>query len=129
MHNLIAIIEFQYINKMVKDITITSLQKEIKTLEKRISKLEIQVKDVNKPKKIKDPNAPKKPITGFIFFNKHKIDEYKKKNPNQKIKVTEIGKQSGVEWKNLKNDEKDKYLKMAIKDKKRYEKEINLYKK
>lgn len=116
---------------MVKDITVAELQKEIKLLENRINELEIKTKDVNKfnVKRVKDPNAPKKPITAFIFFNKHKIDDYKKKNPGQKINVTLIGKQSGQEWKTLKDDEKDKYLKMAIKDKKRYEKEITSYNK
>jgi hypothetical protein len=116
---------------MVKDTAIIELQKEIKILENRINKLEIKIKDVNKinTKKIKDPNAPKKPVTAFIFFNKHKIDDYKKKNPDKKINVALISKQSGQEWKNLKDDEKDKFLKMSIKDKKRYEKEISLYNK
>lgn len=114
---------------MVKDINITILEKEIKSLENRINKLEIQTKDFKSVKKIKDPNAPKKPISGFMYFNKHKVDEYKKKNPEQKIKVTEISKQSGIEWKGLKDEEKDKYLKMANKDKKRYEKEIAIYNK
>lgn len=116
---------------MVKDTNITDLQKEVKLLEDRINKLEIKIKDNNKIniKKTKDPNAPKRPITSFIYYNKHKIDEFKKKNPGKKIDVTSIGKQSGQEWKNLKDEEKDKYLKMAVKDKKRYEKEIVLYNK
>lgn len=116
---------------MVKDINITELQKEIKLLENRVNKLEIIIKDTNKinTKKLKDPNAPKKPITSFIYYNKHKIDEYKKKNPGQKINVPSLGKQSGEEWKSMSDHEKDKYLKMAIKDKKRYDKEIALYNK
>lgn len=116
---------------MVKEISIVELQKQIKLLEERINKLEVQNKNSNnsKPKKIKDPNAPKKPIAGFMFFNKNKIDEYKKKNPGQKINIVSIGKQSGEEWKTLKDEDKDKYLKMALKDKKRYEKEIALYNK
>lgn len=106
------------------------LQKEIKSLENRINKLELEIKNNTKSKKTKkDPNAPKKPVTGYMYFNKYKIDEYKKKHPGQKINITSISKQSGEEWKNLKENEKDKYLKMAIKDKKRYEKEIIIYNK
>ncbi|KAI7861701.1 high mobility group protein 1, related, partial [Lichtheimia hyalospora FSU 10163] len=75
----------------------------------------------------KDPDSPKRPITSFMFFNKYKIDDYKKKNPGKKINVTLISKESGEEWKKLKDNEKDKYIKMANKDKKRYEKEISLY--
>lgn len=111
---------------MVKDTSVNKLQKEIELLEKRINNLEIKIKSKNK---VKDPDAPKKPITGYIYFNKHKIDDYKKKNPDQKLKVTLISKQSGQEWKNMSDIEKDKFLKMAIKDKKRYEKEIILYNK
>lgn len=117
---------------MTKDISVNELQKEIKSLENRIKKLEINIENnnnTNSKKKKKDPNAPKKPVTGYMYFNKYKIDEYKKKNPGQKINVTLISKQSGEEWKNLKEHEKDKYLKMAIKDKKRYEKEIIIYNK
>lgn len=116
---------------MVKNIDITELQKEIKLLENRIEKIEVIIKNTNKinTKKAKDPNAPKNPINAFIYYNKHKIDEYKKKNENQKIKVTLITKQSGQEWKNMSDHEKDKYIKLANKDKKRYEKEIILYNK
>ncbi len=113
---------------MDKQISIDKLQKEINILSKRVSKLEVNIKN-NNTKKIKDPNAPKRPVTSFMLFNKHKLDEFKKKNPSQKISVTLIGKQSGQEWKNLKDDEKDKYIKMANKEKKRYEKELALYNK
>lgn len=112
---------------MEKQTSIDKLKKEIDVLSKRISKLEVNIKINNK--KIKDPNSPKHPITSFMFFNKYKIDEFKKKNPGQKINVSEIAKQSGKEWKILKDNEKDKYIKMANKDKKRYEKEIALYNK
>lgn len=113
---------------MEKQISIEKLQKEINLLSKRINKLEVNIKTNNK-KKIKDPNAPKRPVTSFMLFNKHKLDEFKKKNPGQKLSVTLIGKQSGKEWKGFKDDEKDKYIKMANKEKKRYEKELALYNK
>lgn len=114
---------------MAKEKTISTLQKEIESLEKRINKIEIHVKDVNNVKKMKDPDAPKKYKSAYMFFNIEKINEYKKKHPNKKINVTEIAKQSGIEWKKIKEDERkyEKYKKMEDNDKKRYKKEIDKY--
>ena len=84
---------------MVKEITILSLQKEIKKLEDRINKLEVDVKNNGKSKKTKDPNSPKRYKSAYMFFNIERINEYKKKYPDKKIKVAEIAKESGIEWK------------------------------
>lgn len=113
-----------------EDISIQDLQKQITKLNLVVNKIEIEIKknNVNK-KKFKDPNMPKKPMTPFIFFNKENIDEYKRKNPNEKVYVTKIVKKSGEDWKKLKENEKEKYIKMSDKDKKRYEKEIIKYNK
>ncbi len=118
---------------MANDSTYDSLQKDIKLLEKRINNLELIVKD-NKNKnnkKIKDPNEPKKYKTAYMFFNIEKINEYKKKFPNNKINVAELAKQNGEEWKKIKEDEKkyEKYRKLEDNDKKRYKKEMDKYKK
>lgn len=116
-----------------EDVTIQELKKELDKLKITVNKLSKQIKDNNfknnKNKKPKDPNKPKGCLSAYMFFNKHKIEEYKKQNPGEKIYVTEIGKQSGKEWKSMSDNEKDKYIKMANKDKKRYEKEINTYNK
>lgn len=117
---------------MDKEIEIDKLQKEINSLEKRVEKLEIKIKNkdnIKINKKVKDPDAPKKPITAFIYYNKHNIDVFKKENPDKKVNVASICKESGKEWKTLKEDEKEIYLRKAIKDKERYEKEISLYNK
>jgi hypothetical protein len=113
-----------------ENISIQDLQKQITKLNLVVNKIEIEIKknNVNK-KKFKDPNMPKKPMTPFIFFNKENIDEYKRKNPNEKVYVTKIVKKSGEDWKKLKENEKEKYIKMSDKDKKRYEKEIIKYNK
>lgn len=114
---------------MTKDITIISLQKEINLLENRIKEIEIQIKNKNKEKKTKDPNAPKKNVCNYFHFSKEFREEYLKKNPDTKI--CDVSKKAGEEWNNIKNDpkKKKKYDDMATKDKKRYEKEINEYKK
>lgn len=121
---------------MIKETDILSLKKEIELLNKRITKMEIDVKNnenVNKSKKtknVKDINAPKKFKSAYMFFNIENINEYKKKYPDVKIKVSEIAKESGKQWKIIKNDDKkyNKYKKLEDNDKKRYEKEIELYK-
>jgi hypothetical protein len=125
---------------MVKEIT----QKDFKLLEDRFNKLEIQykeeikqlkneIKDINKHKKLKkkDPNAPKKYKSAYIFFNIERINEHKNNFPNQKINVANIAKDSGKEWNKIKEDEKkyEKYKKMEESDKKRYKNEIDIYEK
>lgn len=114
----------------VKDISIKDLQKQITKLKLSVEKIEKQIEQngINK-KKNKDPNCPKKPLTPFMVYNKEKIEEYKEKNPNEKIYVTKFVKKSGEDWKKLKDSEKEKYIKIFDKDKKRYEKEIVKYNK
>lgn len=116
---------------MVKEITILSLQKKIKKLEDRINKLEVDVKNNGKSKKTKDPNEPKRYKSAYIFFNIERINEYKKKYPDKKIKVAEIAKESGIEWKKIKDDEKkyEKYKKLEDNDEKRYKKDLEKYEK
>lgn len=118
-------------DKEDKEITNNSLQKEIKILEERVKKIEIEIKNINKRKKNKDPNAPKKYKTAYIFFNIERINEFKKKFPDNKINVSEMSKQSGKEWKKIKEDEKkyEKYKKLEDNDKKRYKKELDKYEK
>lgn len=118
-------------DKEDKEITNNSLQKEIKVLEERVKKIEIEIKNINKRKKNKDPNAPKKYKTAYIFFNIERINEFKKKFPDNKINVSEMSKQSGKEWKKIKEDEKkyEKYKKLEDNDKKRYKKELDKYEK
>lgn len=115
---------------MTKENSIPSLQKEINSLKNRINKLEIDSKNNDKkikPIKIKDPNKPKKNIPAFFHFNNEKRDLFKKKNPSSKIYVTQITKESKKEWDTLDNLKKKKYIDMADKDKKRYEREMKKY--
>jgi len=74
----------------------------------------------------KDPEAPKRPLSSFMYFSVDKREYVKENNP--KASVTDISKIIGEMWNNLKNNkkakmEKAKYDKMAEKDKARYEKE------
>jgi hypothetical protein len=79
-----------------------------------------------KSKKKKDPNAPKKASTAYIFFcteNRAMIKSKMPENTPQNELLTEVGRQ----WKELTDKKKEKYVKMTNKDKERYAKEMEKY--
>jgi hypothetical protein len=110
-------------NKKTNEIKIDDIQKAIEKLTERIKQLEISVKI--KEKKNKNINLLKKHKSAYIFFYIEKLEDFKRKNPEKKINVTEIAKESGKEWNRIKDDNKkiDKYIKMEKEDRKRVEKE------
>ena len=77
-----------------------------------------------KVKKVKDPNAPKRALSAYMFFAKAERPNILKKHPN--YSVTDVAKELGVRWKTIKD--KSKYQKEAAKDKARYEAEMKKYK-
>jgi hypothetical protein len=77
-----------------------------------------------KPKK--DPNAPKRATTSFIFFSSEMRASVKEENPG--ITFGELGKKMGELFKALSAKEKSKYEDMAKKDQVRYKKELAAYK-
>lgn len=85
--------------------------------------------DKLKIKAPKDPNKPKRGKTGFMYF----CDEYRpglmdaERKQNKKINLGEIAKALGASWKKLSKKKLEKYVKLAEKDKERYEKEISEY--
>lgn len=74
-----------------------------------------------KPKK--DPNKPKRPMSGYGYFCKEKRDEYNSIN----YSFSEINKMLGKAWRELKDEEKKKYLKNSIEDRERYDSEMQIY--
>lgn len=101
-----------------------------------------------KTKKVKDPNAPKRPKTAFLMFQddmrEKAIQALNKKNNkgkkagdadyvDYKTKPTEVSRYLGEQWRKMKADETkknglQKYLDQAEKDKQRYQKEMEAYK-
>lgn len=79
-----------------------------------------------KPKKKKDPNAPKRAMTGFMFFSQSERENVKKSHPG--IPFTEVGKVLGERWNKLSAEEKEPYEAMSKADKKRYNEQITGYK-
>ena len=77
-------------------------------------------------KKKKDPNAPKRATTAFMFYSTKMRPIIKEEKPD--IKFTEMGKLIGEKWRELSSEDKKEFDDMANKDKKRYSVEMEKYK-
>jgi len=78
------------------------------------------------PKKVKDPNAPKRGKSAYFFFMDDERPKQKAAHPS--ASVSELAKNMGVEWNKIKGTPAaKKYEELAAKDKIRYEKEKEAY--
>lgn len=80
-----------------------------------------------KQKRRKDPNAPKRALSGFMFFSQAERENVKKQNPG--IAFQDMGKALGDKWRNMTAEEKEPYEAKAQADKKRYNDEMGGYNK
>lgn len=78
-----------------------------------------------KPKKVKDPNAPKKGMSAFMLFSNDQRNAIKTKNPEATF--GEIGRKVGEAWRGLTDKQRSVYTKKAELDKKRYESDMSTY--
>lgn len=77
-------------------------------------------------KKVKDPNAPKRGKSSYIFFCVDKREEIKTANPD--MSATEIIKELGRVWRDdLSDKDRKKYADKSVEDKERYDKEMESY--
>lgn len=76
-------------------------------------------------KGMKDVNAPKQPLSGYLRFLTQRREKVRRENPH--LSFTEISKQLGAEWSGLAQHEKQRYLDDAEKDKERYNREMEAY--
>ncbi|CAJ0579010.1 unnamed protein product, partial [Mesorhabditis spiculigera] len=72
----------------------------------------------------KDPNMPKRGQSAFFHWLNENRTRLKNENPG--ASVGQIGKLAGAEWGKL--TDKSKWEKLASEDRKRYEKEMTVYK-
>jgi len=79
-----------------------------------------------KRKPMKDPNAPKRPLSGFFLFSHDERGRVKAEH--NEYSVGEIAKELGKRWGELDPAMKLKYEQMFEKDKLRYEREMSAYK-
>jgi len=88
-------------------------------------KLRAPVFEAPKPrqaKKTKNPDQPKRPLSGFFLFSNAERPKLKEANPD--MKMTEIAKKLGELWATLKDKKKQPYLDAAAESKKKYEAEM-----
>merc|ERR1719334_463240 len=80
----------------------------------------------SKKKFKKDPNAPKRPLSGYMIFVNAVRPQVVKDNPD--FSVTEVLSAIGKMWADVGSSDKEKYNNKAAKAKKAYEKELAKYK-
>uniref|UniRef100_A0A182QH05 HMG box domain-containing protein n=1 Tax=Anopheles farauti TaxID=69004 RepID=A0A182QH05_9DIPT len=79
-----------------------------------------------KRKQLKDPNAPKRPLTAFFLYTRDERDKVKALNPEYGVGA--VAKELGRMWSTIDPDIKQQYLMKAQQDKQRYEQELVAYK-
>ncbi|XP_065147532.1 high mobility group protein 20A isoform X1 [Paramisgurnus dabryanus] len=78
-------------------------------------------------KPLKDSNAPKAPLTGYVRFMNERREQLRAERPD--MPFPEITRMLGNEWSKLPPEEKQRYLDEADRDKERYMKELEQYQK
>ncbi|KAK7208222.1 nucleosome binding protein [Myxozyma melibiosi] len=73
----------------------------------------------------KDPNAPKRSLSAYMFFANEQRETVRSENPG--IAFGQVGKLLGERWKALTAKDKVPYEARAAQDKKRYEEEKAAY--
>ncbi|KAG8525989.1 Non-histone chromosomal protein 6 [Bacidia gigantensis] len=76
-------------------------------------------------KKKKDPNAPKRGLSAYMFFANENRDSVREENPG--ISFGQVGKVLGERWKALSDKQRVPYEDKAKADKARYENEKASY--
>ncbi|KAI9791764.1 MAG: Non-histone chromosomal protein 6 [Peltula sp. TS41687] len=76
-------------------------------------------------KKKKDPNAPKRGLSAYMFFANEQRENVREENPG--ITFGQVGKVLGERWKALNEKQRGPYEAKAAADKKRYEDEKASY--
>ena len=83
-----------------------------------------QAKPAGKP--IKDPNAPKKPLSAYFLYSQEERLKVKGENPDYSI--TEVAKELGRRWATLDPALKHSYEQRYQDSRKQYDTEMNVYK-
>ncbi|KAL8946687.1 MAG: hypothetical protein Q9222_006953 [Ikaeria aurantiellina] len=76
-------------------------------------------------KRKKDPNAPKRGLSAYMFFANENRESVREENPG--ISFGQVGKVLGEKWKALSEKQREPYEAKAATDKARYESEKASY--
>lgn len=90
----------------------------IKKRPKKDSEDDAYVAKQTKGEKVKDPNAPKRPMSSYFHFMNAERNALKTVEPD--LKFGELTKKLTDRWKALSDKEKKKYEELAATDKERY---------
>lgn len=80
-----------------------------------------------KAKKIKDPNAPKRPLSAYFIWLQEFRERMRVEKPKLVKNVKEFGKAAGEEWRTLDDSEKEPYQEKHLELKAAYEKAMRNY--
>lgn len=80
---------------------------------------------VSKKKQPKDPNAPKRSLSAFFWFCQDLRQQVKEQHPEYTL--GEIAKELGRRWGQMDEATKAQYAARAVKDKARYERDMQTY--
>ncbi|GAB1311188.1 Non-histone chromosomal protein 6 [Madurella fahalii] len=80
---------------------------------------------VEKRRSKKDPNAPKRGLSAYMFFANEQRENVREENPG--VSFGQVGKILGERWKALSDKQRAPYEAKAAADKKRYEDEKQAY--
>lgn len=102
---------FENLKKFVLD----SMEAYEKEVNKKMKKMENQVAKASgkKPKRVRDPEMPKRPATSYMLYCNENREKVKKDNPEMKLK--DIISHIGEMWKGLSDKKKKKYEDEATK--------------
>jgi LSD1 subclass zinc finger protein len=79
----------------------------------------------SKPKKRKDPNAPKRAANAYMIFCRENRPDYRARHPD--LSFGQIGAELGSKWRSMTPDEKQVYEEKAARDRERYRKDMAAY--
>lgn len=65
--------------------------------------------------------GPKKPKSAFLFFSSDRRPSLRQEQPD--LSMLDVSRVLGEEWNHLTEEEKEPYLQMATKDRRRYDEE------
>nr|AEG74031.1 HMGbox protein [Apopellia endiviifolia (species B)]AEG74035.1 HMGbox protein [Apopellia endiviifolia (species B)] len=83
-------------------------------------------KEEKRIRKVKDKRRPKRALGPYMYFCKDQRKEIQEQNPT--MSFGDIGRVLGSQWGKLNEKEKQKYIRKAQTDKRRYVKEMKRYK-
>ncbi|GFO09476.1 high mobility group protein 20a-like [Plakobranchus ocellatus] len=76
---------------------------------------------------VKDSNAPKQPLSGYLRFVAERREQVRLENPS--LSFAELSKQLGGEWSALAIHQKQRYLDEAEREREKYVKDLEAYQK